>query len=268
MPFIKHDRIQFCYELTGVGPVVVFCHGLTGDLEQSKQLVGSLDGFRLLVWDARGHGRTQPVGPAEGFKFPVFAEDLAALLDHLKVKRAVIGGISMGAAVATCFAAHYPDRVRGLVLVRPAWLERPLPQGLRLFPEVANYLRLFGAENGCQAFENSADYRDICDRLPESAQTLRDQFFKEQAVERSARLTEIPNDAPIKHWEEIQSMQMPALVFGNEPDWVHPLAYAVIWAERLPQGHFIQVAAKSVNFELHARAVRTHLAAFLKTLPL
>jgi hypothetical protein len=147
-------------------------------------------------------------------------------------------------------------------------LEQALPEGLRLFPKVANYLHLLGADSGRRAFENSAEYRDICEQAPDLAQTLHDQFFKEQALERSARLTEIPNDAPIKQWDEIKSIQIPALVFGNEPDWVHPLSYAMTWAERLPQGRFIQVPAKALDFEVHARAVRTHLADFLKTLPL
>src|ERR1043166_5378949 len=58
MPFLEQDGIQFHYELTGEGPTVVLCHGLTGNLEQPKQLVESLPGYQLLLWDARGHGKT------------------------------------------------------------------------------------------------------------------------------------------------------------------------------------------------------------------
>ncbi len=83
MPLLERDGIRFYYEVSGDGPPLVFCHGLTGNLEQPKQLLGEFPGFRLIVWDARGHGETQPAGPAEHFNFDTFARDLAALLDDL-----------------------------------------------------------------------------------------------------------------------------------------------------------------------------------------
>ena len=246
--------------------MVVFCHGLTGDLQQPKQLVGSLPGYRLLVWDARGHGETGPAGPAEKFTFASFAADLAALMDHLAIPCAVVGGISMGAAVSTRFAIQYPHRVRGLVLVRPAWLDQALPEGLQLHPKVAGYLERFGSEEGCRALEASAEYQALRNEFPEAAAGLRDQFFADQAFERRARLERIPQDAPIKDWQQAQSVQAPALVVGNEPDWVHPLSYAVTWAARFPRGQFVQVPAKSLDFERHASAFRTYLAEFLRSI--
>jgi pimeloyl-ACP methyl ester carboxylesterase len=264
--FFEHDGIRFHYELRGKGPVLVFCHGLTGNLQQPAQLIGSLPGHRLLLWDARGHGETSPVGPAEKFNFASFAEDLAALMDRLEIPSAVVGGISMGAGVSTRFAIQYPHRVRGLVLVRPAWLDQRLPKGLQVFPTVARYLEQFGPEEGCKAFEASAEYRVMRDQSPEAAAALRDQFFADKAVERRARLERMPHDAPITDWREIRSLHMPALIIGNEPDWVHPLAYAVMWTEKLPRGRFVQVPAKSIDFDRHASAFRTHLAEFLKSL--
>ena len=200
------------------------------------------------------------------FTFAHFAKDLAALLDHLEIRSAIVGGISMGAAVSTQFAIQYPHHVRGLVLVRPAWLDQPLPEGLQLYPKVAGYLEQLGAEEGCRALEASAEYRAMREQSPEAATALRDQFFARQAVERRARLKRIPQDAPIEDWQQAQLIQMPALVVGNEPDWVHPLSYAVTWAERLPRGQFVQVPAKSLDFERHASAFRTHLAEFLRSI--
>ena len=57
-----------------------------------------------------------------------------------------------------------------------------------------------------------------------------------------------------------------ALVLGNEPDLVHPLSYAIAWAECLPHARFVQVPPKSVDFELSAQAVRTHVSEFLASL--
>ena len=266
MPFFEHDAIRFHYELAGEGPLLVFCHGLTGNLEQVRELIGSISGIRQLFWDARGHGQTTPAGPAEGFAFDAFARDLEALLDHLAIERAVIGGVSMGAAVSTRFAIRNPDRVGGLILVRPAWLTEPLPEGLRLFPTVAGYLERLEANEGCRLLEDSADFQALREQSPDAASGLRDQFFQEDGRERRERLRGIPGDAPIRNWSEVENLRIPALVIGNEPDYVHPLSYAKAWAERLPLGRFELVPAKAAGFEPYAQAVSQHVKAFLNSL--
>ena len=143
-----HDGIGFHYDVLGDGPAVVFCHGLGGDSSQGPELAGRPDAFRLVIWDARGHGRTEPLGPHEAFNFATFAADLRALLDHLRIDHAVIAGVSMGAAVAARFACDWPERVRALVLIRPAWLNTPLPENLRLLPVAADCMAKFGLEKG------------------------------------------------------------------------------------------------------------------------
>ena len=69
---------------------------------------------RVISPDLRGHGRSQVVpGP---FTMEQHADDLAALLDHLKVRQTVVAGLSMGGYVAFAFWRRYPQRVRGLIL--------------------------------------------------------------------------------------------------------------------------------------------------------
>jgi len=172
----------------------------------------------------------------------------------------------MGAAVSTRFALNHPERTRGLVLVRPAWLTSALPDGLRLFHVVADYLGLLGAEEGCRLLEQSADYQALRDEFPDAAATLRAQFFEKDAVARCGRLHGIPNDTPIRSWDEISVLEMPTLVFGNTPDFVHPLAFAMEWAQRLPRGEFVQTPSRTLDFDQHAEVVRVHLKTFLAAL--
>jgi 3-oxoadipate enol-lactonase len=69
---------------------------------------------RVITPDLRGHGKSAIVpGP---FTMDQHADDLAALLDYLKIRRAVVAGLSMGAYVAFAFWRRYPERVRGLIL--------------------------------------------------------------------------------------------------------------------------------------------------------
>ena len=85
---------------------------------------------RVLALDFRAHGETEPLGPIEALAFATFASDLAAVMDAIGIESAVVAGVSMGAGVAARFALDHPDRVRALICIRPAWLDRPNPDNL------------------------------------------------------------------------------------------------------------------------------------------
>ena len=173
----------------------------------------------------------------------------------------------MGAAVSTRFAILYPERVRALALVRPAWLTKPLPEGLSLFPVAAEYMERFGPSEGLVRFEQTVEYQKLLRDHPDTALGLREQFLLPDALARAPRITGIPSDAPVRSWSEVAALRMPALVVGNEPDYVHPISYALEWAQRLPYGRFVQVAAKSAGFGPYAEDVRRHLVDFLRDNP-
>ncbi|HEY0153556.1 MAG TPA: alpha/beta fold hydrolase [Longimicrobium sp.] len=101
------------YDVRGSGPALVLLHAGGVDLTMWDPQVGPLArSFRLVRYDARGHGRsTAPGGPYST------TQDLRLLLDHLGIERASLVGISMGAGVALDFAANHPQRVTKLALV-------------------------------------------------------------------------------------------------------------------------------------------------------
>ena len=105
------------YEDTGgEGLPLVLGHGFLMDHEMFAPQVEALRGkHRVITWDQRGHGRT--VSTADPFTYWDSAEDLAGLLDHLGVERAVIGGMSQGGIIALRFALLHPERTAGLVLI-------------------------------------------------------------------------------------------------------------------------------------------------------
>src|SRR6516165_7247778 len=111
--------ITFHYHDTGEGTPFVFQHGLGGDISQPLGLYRPGPGTRLIAFDMRGHGQTFPLGDIEELSMATLADDAVALLDFLGIGRAVVGGISLGSAVAVRVAVQLPDRVLGLVLSRP-----------------------------------------------------------------------------------------------------------------------------------------------------
>ena len=102
----------------------IFQHGMEGDANQPLSYIGAAAPTPVISLNARGHSPSTDIDSATA-SFEVFAADVIALADHLRLARFIIGGISLGAGTALNLAIRYPDRVTALVLCRPAWLDRP-----------------------------------------------------------------------------------------------------------------------------------------------
>ncbi|MBI2215983.1 MAG: alpha/beta hydrolase [Candidatus Rokubacteria bacterium] len=116
MPAIDLDGVALHHEATGQGPTtLVLVHGSGGSSAVwAHQLSGLADVARVVAPDLPGHGRSGGGAPAA---IDESVEIVRRLLDALGLARAVVGGHSMGGAVAQAFALAHPDRVTGLVLV-------------------------------------------------------------------------------------------------------------------------------------------------------
>lgn len=107
---------DLAWESAGDGAPVVLLHGFTLDRRMwDPQIPALADRFRVIRYDLRGHGASpRPSGPYR------HADDLADLLDALRLDAVALVGLSLGGGIASSFAATYPDRVRALVLVESA----------------------------------------------------------------------------------------------------------------------------------------------------
>ena len=107
--------VNLAVEEQGEGPAVLFVHGYPLDRTIWRDQVGALEGFRCIAVDLRGMGQSD--SPDLGYSMPIYAADLAALLDVLGVDDVVLCGLSMGGYVAFEFLRQWRSRVRGLVLM-------------------------------------------------------------------------------------------------------------------------------------------------------
>jgi 3-oxoadipate enol-lactonase len=115
MPSINVGDIQLAYTDTGLGQPVVLLHGYPFNRSLWNEQVNALsNSFRVITPDLRGMGESEATqGPATMNRM---AQDVAALLDHLEISRAVVGGLSMGGYVVLAFYKQFPSRVRSLIL--------------------------------------------------------------------------------------------------------------------------------------------------------
>jgi pimeloyl-ACP methyl ester carboxylesterase len=268
MPFFQQEAIGFHFREVGQGYPFIFQNGLGGDVNQPLSLLQQMQGYRLAAFDCRGHGATHPLGDPERFSLASFADDLLAFLNHMGYQQAVIGGISMGAAVALNFALRHPGRTSGLILSRPAWLDRPDPPNLAVYDLIAQLIRTRGAHNGRAAFLDSDVYQHIRHVSPDAANSLVGQFENNLAEEAVIRLERIPHCALIADMSELQAIRAPTLIMANQQDPIHPIEYGRALAQEIRGAVFHELTPKSVSTERHAADVRRHVADFLRTLQL
>jgi pimeloyl-ACP methyl ester carboxylesterase len=272
MATFERDGIVFHYLDVGQGTPFVFQHGIGGDVRQPAGLFAPSKGVRLLCLDARAHGRTQPLGDPSALTFDVFGDDLVAWLDHLGLERAIIGGISMGAGVALNVAVRYPERVAGLVLSRPAWLDGPMPpENVARYATIARLLRAAAAAGDQQhalrcavaEFEASDDYRGLVASSSDTAQSLRGQLTNERAAAAVARLERLPADRPLADLRAAAAIRAPALVLAHRQDPIHRFAFGEKLAGAIPGARMVELTPKSIARERHAAEVQGCLGAFL-----
>ena len=103
MPHLRtDDRVRIYYEEHGRGTPLVLAYGIGGNADLWDVNVKALaQQHRLILWEPRGHARSDsPEDPAK-YSFHRWALDLRAVLDHLGIRKAHVGGLSLGAGIAT-----------------------------------------------------------------------------------------------------------------------------------------------------------------------
>jgi pimeloyl-ACP methyl ester carboxylesterase len=148
MPYFTYEKVVFNYQSIGEGYPLLVLHGLGGDLSQGLGLLHGLKGYKLLSMDFKSHGDTQYESEANEYNFASFAQDALAFVKHMGYKQILLGGISMGAGVSLRLAVDNPGLVKGLILIRPAWLNQSSPINLHIMLSIADCIKKAGLDKG------------------------------------------------------------------------------------------------------------------------
>ena len=245
------------------GLPVVFQHGLGGNEAQVAEVFP--DGFRRLTLDCRGQGHS-PLGDPRVLSIATFADDVLAFADRRGLARFVVGGISMGAAIALRLAIRHPERILGLVLARPAWLWQAAPANMRPYAEVARHLRNPDLGAGRAAFEHSATARDLAQAAPDNLASLLGFFGAENPAALALLLAAIAEDGPGVSETDVRRISVPTLVLGTAIDAVHPLDFALQLATRIPGARFLEITPKATARPRYVQEFRAALGQFLSGL--
>lgn len=241
---------RLAYETHGDGPrVVVLLHGVLLDANLNRAIAQSLAsrGNRVILLELLGHGRSDRPQHASQHRMDRYAAQVIALLDHLGVEQAVIGGTSLGANVSLHAAVEAPDRVRGMIIEMPV-LEWAAPAAAMVFVPL-----LLGVRFGGPA---AALLTRGARRLPRTGIGPVDTFMNAASMEPreiAAVLHGLLVGPTAPPYEHRRSITAPTLIIGHDHDAIHPFNDAENLAEQLPHAEFVR--ARSV-LELRLRPTR------------
>lgn len=228
------SRFTLKGETLGVGPPVVLLHGLSATrrnvVQGSRALVKR--GYRLISYDARGHGASQP---APSYHYSDLVDDLETVLEELELDKVALVGSSMGAATAMAFTLEHPERVPALVQITPAYTgyARTGDVDGQSWEKLATAL-----DDGIEEFLKVAQPGNLPERWRAVAREATRQRMERHgdlgAVAQALR--EVPSSIAWKGLDALSGLEVPVLVIGSQDDSdrLHPLGVAEEYCRKLP----------------------------------
>jgi pimeloyl-ACP methyl ester carboxylesterase len=246
----------------GAGLPIVFQHGLCGDAGQTEEAFPDDPQLRRITLECRGHGNSE-AGDAAAFSIATFADDVAALIETSFRTPLVVGGISMGAAIALRLAVRRPDLLRGLILARPAWVTSAAPNNMVPNAEAGRLLVSLPAGEAQERFLASECAKRLAETAPDNLASLNGFFSRKPQAVTGALLQKIASDGPGVSEDEVRAIRVPTLVIGHGRDEVHPLGHAEALGALIPGARLVTITAKADSRARYISDFRTALSAFL-----
>jgi pimeloyl-ACP methyl ester carboxylesterase len=246
------------YDSYGEGErVVVLVHGLLMNRRMFEGLAPELAarGNRVICVDMLGHGRSDRPEDLRLYSMPLFARQVAALLDFVEVPEAVVGGTSLGANVALELATRHPQRVRGLFVEMPV-LDNALPAVAGIFTPV-----LLGLRFGKPLFEGLSLLTSAVPRTNRLVDIGLD-WVRQRPGPSRAVLEGLLLGETAPHREERRRIDQPALIIGHHRDPLHPFSDSGMLAEELADARLVE-ASSILEWRLSPERLDAELAAFL-----
>lgn len=254
------DGQRIAYTEYGEGPrTTVLLPGLLLSQKMQAPLARQLArrGNRVVTMDPLGHGRSSRPRDIWRYSMGAFAEQTIALLDHLELDRAVVGGTSLGANITLEVAARAPARLAGMIVEMPV-LDNAIPACGAAFTPLLFALK-FGAP-GMSAIARGARAVPRAP-LPLLAEIGLD-WISQDPEPSAAVLGGILYGRVAPDHRQRLAMEMPALVIGHPRDPVHPFSDAGMLASELPAGRLID-AHSILELRVRPRRLTGKIAAFI-----
>jgi pimeloyl-ACP methyl ester carboxylesterase len=261
MPYFQHDGQQLAYTVHGDGAhTTVLMPGLLLSQKMQTPIARELArrGNRVVTFDPLGHGASDRPRDMWRYSMSAFAVQAVALLDHLELEQAVVGGTSLGANITLEVAALAPERLRGMVIEMPV-LDNAIPACAAAFTPLLFALTFGEPLMRFVARGASAVPRE---RVPFLLELGLDWLAQDPGPS-GAVLQGIIFGRTAPHRSQRRTFDAPALVIGHPRDPVHPFSDADMLAHELPNARLID-ANSIIELRLKPARLTAKIADFVQ----
>ena len=118
MATLDRSGVKLYYEVHGQGPALILTHGFSSTSQMwAGQIAPLSQHFTVVTWDMRGHGQSDYPADQGAYSEEATVADMAALLDAVGARDAIVGGLSLGGYMSLAFHATHPERTRALLII-------------------------------------------------------------------------------------------------------------------------------------------------------
>ena len=235
MSTIEIEGVNLYYELHGPesAPALVLNNGVIMNAATSWifQTEALSQVYRLLQYDCRGQGQSDhPPGP---YSMKQHADDLAGLLEALKIESTHIAGISYGGEVAQAFALAYPEQIESLILI-----DTVSEVGPELELVIRSWIDTLRAEDPLAFFHASVPWNFSPEFIAANQPVLEDAKQRYAALDFRAVLTLCQTFLNVDFTERLGEIQVPTCILVGEKDLLKGPRYAEILKRGIPHAEF------------------------------
>jgi pimeloyl-ACP methyl ester carboxylesterase len=246
------------YDSYGEGErVLILVHGLLMNRRMYEPIgpVLARGGNRTICVDLLGHGGSDGPEDLRLYSMPLFARQVVALIEHLGVESAVVGGTSLGANVALELATRSPERAKGLFIEMPV-LDNALSAVAGAFTPVMLSLRL-----ARPVFEVTSRLSSLIPRSNYLVDIGLD-WVRRRPGPSLAVLEGLLLGETAPHREERRKIAQPTLIIGHPRDPLHPFSDSGMLAEELRNARLLE-ASSILEWRVKPKRLNRELSAFL-----
>ena len=258
--FKASDQTQLNYYDSGQGRLMLFQHGFTMDHRQVLEIWPALPGVRLVCLDTRGHGLSD-LGEPNALSFQRAVRDVVELTTHLGEAPIIVGGISLGAALALELTKHL--HVEHLIMSRPAFSANGDTSNFAVFRALREIFKTQPKERWTTSLEQQDEFQKLAATAPRNQETYRRLLDHPRLDDLMVWMDALEAEAITLSVTELGQLRCRTDIIGQEQDALHPARLAESLVQQIPDAKIHYAESGLASDDKYLESMRSLLKTIL-----